>query len=87
MIFRVVKLICQIFVGNIVTEDAILKWYKDGHSSKGKMHFLEQMKVFVNWLQHAEEGTQFFYYFFFVKQTFANLPFILETDSDEEEED
>lgn len=44
------------FLANVVSEDAILKWYKDGHSQKGKMHFLEQMKKFVEWLNNAEEG-------------------------------
>lgn len=33
-----------------------MKWYKDSHSVKGKMMFLEQMKKFVEWLQSAEEG-------------------------------
>lgn len=41
---------------NVVSEDAILKWFKDGHSQKGKMHFLEQMQKFIEWLQSAEEG-------------------------------
>lgn len=44
------------FTANVVSEDAILKWFKDGHSQKGKMHFLEQMKKFIEWLQNAEEG-------------------------------
>ena len=40
----------------VVSEDVILKWFKDGHSQKGKSVFLEQMKGFVEWLQNAEEG-------------------------------
>lgn len=40
----------------VVSEDSILKWYKEGHSNKGKMHFLDQMKKFIEWLQNAEEG-------------------------------
>lgn len=40
----------------VVSEDSILKWFKEGHSNKGKMHFLEQMKQFIEWLQNAEEG-------------------------------
>ena len=39
----------------MVSEDIILKWFKDGHSAKGKSVFLEQMKKFVEWLQSAEE--------------------------------
>lgn len=46
------------FPANVVSEESILKWYKDGHSQKGKMHFLEQMKKFIEWLQNAEEGTK-----------------------------
>lgn len=39
----------------MLTEEVILKWYKEGHS-KGKTTFLEQMKKFIEWLQNAEEG-------------------------------
>jgi len=39
----------------VLTEEVILKWYKEGHS-KGKTTFLEQMKKFIEWLQNAEEG-------------------------------
>lgn len=46
------------FAAGIVSEEAILKWYKDGHSQKGKMHFLEQMKKFIEWLQNAEEESE-----------------------------
>lgn len=45
-----------LIAANVVSEEAILKWYKDGHAQKGKMHFLEQMKKFIEWLQNAEEG-------------------------------
>lgn len=45
-------------IANIVSEETILKWFKDAHSPKGKMHFLEQMKKFVEWLQNAEEETE-----------------------------
>lgn len=41
----------------VLGEDAVLKWYKEVHSTKGKSIFLEQMKKFVEWLQSAEEGT------------------------------
>lgn len=49
------KIILLFYKANVVSEEAILKWYKDGHSAKGKMHFLEQMKKFIDWLQNAEE--------------------------------
>ena len=41
---------------DVIGEDCILKWYRDGHSSKGKSVFLGQMKKFVEWLENAEEG-------------------------------
>lgn len=43
-------------IGDVLSEDAILKWYKEGHSTKGKSTFLEQMKKFIEWLEQAEEG-------------------------------
>lgn len=52
----------------VLSEDSILKWYKDAHSSKGKMHFLQQMKKFVEWLQNAEEGNIFEYFSNFAHQ-------------------
>ncbi|XP_011643409.1 protein krasavietz [Pogonomyrmex barbatus] len=45
-------------VSEVVSEDVILKWYKEGHSVKGKMLFLDQMKKFVEWLQNAEEESE-----------------------------
>lgn len=42
-------------IADVLTEEVILKWYKEGHS-KGKTTFLEQMKKFIEWLQNAEEG-------------------------------
>lgn len=47
---------CLVFTAEVISEDVILRWYKDGHSAKGKSVFLEQMKKFVEWLQNAEEG-------------------------------
>lgn len=52
------KIILLFYKANVVSEDAILKWFKDGHSQKGKMHFLEQMKKFIDWLQNAEEESE-----------------------------
>lgn len=40
----------------VLSEEPILKWYKDAHLAKGKSVFLEQMKKFVEWLKNAEEG-------------------------------
>lgn len=51
------KIILLFYKKEVISEEVILKWYRDGHSVKGKMLFLEQMKPFVEWLQNAEEET------------------------------
>jgi hypothetical protein len=48
----------DVFIADVLSEEVILKWYKEGHSVKGKMLFLDQMKKFIEWLQNAEEGEQ-----------------------------
>lgn len=50
------KIILLFYKTEVLSEETILRWYKDSHASKGKMHFLEQMKNMVEWLQNAEEG-------------------------------
>lgn len=45
-----------LLLAEVLSEEVILKWFKDGHAVKGKMMFLEQMKKFIEWLQNAEEG-------------------------------
>uniref|UniRef100_A0AAY4CME9 eIF5-mimic protein 1 n=1 Tax=Denticeps clupeoides TaxID=299321 RepID=A0AAY4CME9_9TELE len=50
------KIIVLFYKADVLSEEAILKWYKDTHAAKGKSVFLEQMKKFVEWLQNAEEG-------------------------------
>ncbi|XP_005100739.1 basic leucine zipper and W2 domain-containing protein 1 [Aplysia californica] len=52
------KIIMLLYKTEVVSEDVILKWYKDSHSAKGKSVFLEQMKKFVEWLQSAEEESE-----------------------------
>jgi len=52
------KIIMLLYKYEVVSEDVILKWFKDGHSQKGKSVFLEQMKGFVEWLQNAEEESE-----------------------------
>ena len=44
------------FSADVLSEEAILKWYTEAHVAKGKSVFLEQMKKFVEWLKNAEEG-------------------------------
>lgn len=49
------KMIQTLYKRDVITEDAILKWYKECHSSKGKSVFLDQAKPFIEWLEAAEE--------------------------------
>ncbi|RXN22259.1 histone-binding RBBP4 [Labeo rohita] len=50
------KIVVLFYKADVLSEEAILKWYKDAHAAKGKSVFLEQMKKFVEWLQNAEEA-------------------------------
>lgn len=43
------------FLADVLSEDVILRWYRDAHLAKGKSVFLEQLKKFVEWLEQAEE--------------------------------
>ena len=47
--------VCSLNLDDILSEQAILKWYKDSHVAKGKSVFLPQMKKMVDWLETAEE--------------------------------
>uniref|UniRef100_A0A8C3SJB5 eIF5-mimic protein 1 n=1 Tax=Chelydra serpentina TaxID=8475 RepID=A0A8C3SJB5_CHESE len=51
------KIVVLFYKADVLSEEAILKWYKEAHLAKGKSVFLDQMKKFVEWLQNAEEGT------------------------------
>lgn len=52
------KIFPYLFSADVLSEEVIIKWYKEDHSSKGKMLFLDQMKKFVDWLQNAEEESE-----------------------------
>lgn len=52
------KIIILLYKTEVLSEDIVLKWYKEAHSSKGKSVFLEQMKKFVEWLENAEEESE-----------------------------
>jgi len=52
------KIVLLFYKTEVISEEVILKWYKEAHSAKGKMHFLEQMKKFIEWLQSAEEESE-----------------------------
>lgn len=49
------KIIILFYKSEVLSEDVILKWYRDSPSSKGKGIFVSQMKKFVEWLKSAEE--------------------------------
>ncbi|XP_030762638.1 protein krasavietz [Sitophilus oryzae] len=51
------KIIMLFYKTDVISEQAILKWYKQDYNVKGKMMFVDQMKQFVEWLQNAEEET------------------------------
>lgn len=55
-IFLFTNILFPLSTVEIISEDSILKWYREAHSPKGKMHFLEKMRPFMEWLQNAEEG-------------------------------
>ncbi|RXG71288.1 Protein krasavietz [Armadillidium vulgare] len=48
------KIVYLFYKSEVLSEDVIMKWYKDSHSAKGKSIFLVQMKKFIEWLQNAE---------------------------------
>uniref|UniRef100_A0A8C5F4N0 W2 domain-containing protein n=1 Tax=Gadus morhua TaxID=8049 RepID=A0A8C5F4N0_GADMO len=50
------KIVVLLYKADVLSEEAILKWYSEGQQNKGKGMFLEQMKKFVEWLKNAEEG-------------------------------
>ncbi|XP_066921487.1 eIF5-mimic protein 2-A-like [Clytia hemisphaerica] len=49
------KIVMLLYKVDVIGEDTIIKWFKSGHSSKGKSVFLAQMEKMVEWLQSAEE--------------------------------
>ncbi|KAM6985326.1 eIF5-mimic protein 2-A-like [Aplochiton taeniatus] len=52
------KMVVLLYKADVLSEEAILKWYNDAHLAKGKSVFLEQMKKFVEWLKNAEEESE-----------------------------
>ncbi|KAB7494942.1 Protein krasavietz [Armadillidium nasatum] len=52
------KIVYLFYKSEVLSEDVILKWYKDSHSAKGKSIFLVQMKKFIEWLQNAETESE-----------------------------
>uniref|UniRef100_A0A8C8LYL3 W2 domain-containing protein n=1 Tax=Oncorhynchus tshawytscha TaxID=74940 RepID=A0A8C8LYL3_ONCTS len=60
------KIVVLLYKADVLSEEAILKWYTEAHVAKGKSVFLEQMKKFVEWLKHAEEGKNIFFKHVFI---------------------
>uniref|UniRef100_A0A3Q3JYV7 W2 domain-containing protein n=1 Tax=Monopterus albus TaxID=43700 RepID=A0A3Q3JYV7_MONAL len=52
------KIVVLLYKADVLSEEAILKWYNEAHLTKGKSVFLEQMKKFVEWLKNAEEESE-----------------------------
>jgi len=52
------KIVLLFYKTEILSEEVILKWYKDGHVPKGWTVYGEQMKKFVEWLEHAESESE-----------------------------
>jgi len=52
------RIVVLFYKADVLGEDAILKWYNESHSPKGKSVFLEQTKSFVQWLKNAEEESE-----------------------------
>ena len=50
------KIMLLFYKTEVLSEEVILKWYKDGHIPKGWTVFMEQMKKFIDWLEQAESG-------------------------------
>jgi len=48
------KIMLLFYKTEVLSEEVILKWYKDGHIPKGWTVFMEQMKKFIEWLEQAE---------------------------------
>lgn len=51
------KIIMLFYKTDVISEQVILKWYKQDFNVKGKKMFVDLMKNFVEWLQNAEEET------------------------------
>lgn len=51
------KIIMLFYKTDVISEQVILKWYKQDFNVKGKMMFVDQMRKFIEWLQNAEEET------------------------------
>lgn len=49
------KIVLLLYKTEVLSEEVILKWHKDSHSSRGWSVFMDQVKSFIEWLEKAEE--------------------------------
>jgi len=52
------KIVLLFYKTEVISEEVILKWYKDGHAPKGWNVFMDQMKKFIEWLEQAESESE-----------------------------
>jgi len=52
------RIVVMLYKDDVVGEDAILKWYNNQHSSKGKGAFNKQLEKMVEWFQNAETESE-----------------------------
>merc|ERR1711981_1016826 len=52
------KIVLLFYKTEVLSEEVILKWYKDSHSPKGWSVFMSQMKKFIDWLEQAESESE-----------------------------
>merc|ERR1711872_1134490 len=52
------KIVILLYKTEVLSEEVILKWYKDSHHPKGWTVFMDQMKKFIEWLEHAESESE-----------------------------
>jgi len=52
------KIVLLFYKTEVLSEEVILKWYKDSHAPKGWTVFMTQMKKMIEWLEHAESESE-----------------------------
>lgn len=52
------KIVLLFYKTEILSEEVILKWYKDAHVQKGWTVYMDQMKKFIEWLEKAESESE-----------------------------
>ena len=52
------QIIKLMYDADVIAEDTILLWSRQGSSPKGRQVFLRDMEPFIKWLQEAEEDSE-----------------------------